>query len=219
MPEDKKTQLPTLISVLALFVAVLLVIFFIVPKTSELKVKSTEVAAKRQELELGKKKVVAIREAIKLIASAKKEVDALNVSIPRSPSADEALVQIQEMAAQAQVTIMSASVGSTSDGYQSIPVTISGSYLNILSFLEKMLENLRPVKISGFTLASEREMSQVTLSVNLEFPYLEQVKDKAVGEEGEAAPADIGEGEQQDYTEDFKENAEETGSVEEESGN
>ena len=58
MEEDKtKSQLPALIGVLGLLVSILLVIFFIVPKTSEIKTLANEVAAKEQELELGKQKV------------------------------------------------------------------------------------------------------------------------------------------------------------------
>lgn len=173
MPEDKpKSQIPTLISVLSLLVALLLVIFFIVPKTSEIQAKSSEVLNKKQELELGKQKVAAIREAVKLISSAKREVDTLNVSVPQTPSADEALVQIQEMASKSETTISEATVGSASEGYQELTATISGSYPNLLSFLEKMQNNLRPVKLTSFNVLYNEESGDIIMSVNLLFPYL-----------------------------------------------
>ncbi len=177
MPEDKeKSQLPTLISVLALLIAVLLVIFFIVPKTSEIQSLSTEIAQKKQELELGKQKVIAIREAVKLIASAKKDVDALNVSIPQTPSADEALVQIQEIAQQSEVKIIESTVGSATNGYQELTATITGSYQNIISFLDKAQNNLRPIKMSSLNIFYNEEMGEITTSMNLMFPYLEEIE-------------------------------------------
>ena len=188
MPEDKaKSQLPTLISILALLVAVLLVIFLIVPKTSEIQGKSSEVLSKKQELELGQQKIAAIREAVKLIASAKKEVNALNVSVPQTPSADEALVQIQEMASKSETTIAEATVGSASEGYQELTATISGSYPNLLLFLEKMQNNLRPVKLTSLNVLYNEESGDITMSLSLLFPYLESVSKEQGVEQGEAA--------------------------------
>jgi len=186
MPEDKpKSQIPTLISVVALLVALLLVIFYIVPKTSEIKTKSSEVIVKQQELELGKQKVEAIKTAVKLIATAKKEVDALDVSIPQTPSADEALVQIQAMASGSETTISEATVGSASDGFQEVTATISGSYTNLLSFLEKMQNNLRPVKVSSFNVLFDKESGDITMSLSLSFPYLEPVQEEQATTEGD----------------------------------
>jgi flagellar biogenesis protein FliO len=190
MPEDKeKSQLPTLISILSLFIALLLVIFFIVPKTSEIQAKSSEVLSKSQELELGKQKVVAIREAVKLIATAKKEVAALDVSIPQTPSADEALVQIQEMSSKSETTISEATVGSAAEGYQDLTATISGSYPNLLSFLEKIQNNLRPIKVDNLNMSINEESGDITMSLSMKFPYLEPAQEDEVAE-GEGSDAD-----------------------------
>ena len=174
MEEDKtKSQLPALIGVLGLLASILLVIFFIVPKTSEIKTLANEVAAKEQELELGKQKVAAIREAVKLIASAKKEVDALDVSIPKSPSADEALAQMQDIASQSEIKVVEATIGGASDGYQEITITMSGSYGNMVSFLDKMQNNLRPTKVKTINLFYNEETEEISMSLNLMFPYFD----------------------------------------------
>lgn len=174
MEEDKtKSQLPALIGVLGLLASILLVIFFIVPKTSEIKTLANEVAAKEQELELGKQKVAAIREAVKLITSAKKEVDTLNVSIPKSPSADEALAQMQDIASQSEIKVVEATVGGASDGYQEITITMSGSYSNMVSFLDKMQNNLRPTKVKTINLFYNEETEEISMSLNLMFPYFD----------------------------------------------
>lgn len=192
MPEDKeKSQLPTLVSILSLFVALLLVIFFIVPKTSEIQAKSSEVLSKTQELELGKQKVVAIREAVKLIATAKKEVGTLDVSIPQTPSADEALVQIQEMSSKSETTISEATVGSSAEGYQDLTATISGSYPNLLSFLEKIQNNLRPIKIDTLNMSVNEESGDITMSLGMKFPYLEPAQE-GQDVEGEGLGVDEG---------------------------
>lgn len=174
MEEDKtKSQLPALIGVLGLLASILLVIFFIVPKTSEIKTLANEVAAKEQELELGKQKVAAIREAVKLIASAKKEVETLNVSIPKSPSADEALAQMQDIASQSEIKVVEATVGGASDGYQEITITMSGSYSNMVSFLDKMQNNLRPIEVKTINLFYNEETEEISMSLNLMFPYFD----------------------------------------------
>ncbi len=174
MEEDKtKSQLPALIGVLGLLVSILLVIFFIVPKTSEIKTLANEVAAKEQELELGKQKVAAIKEAVKLIASAKKEVDALDVSIPKSPSADEALAQMQDIASQSEIKVVEATIGGASDGYQEITITMSGSYGNMVSFLDKIQNNLRPTEVKTINLFYNEETEEISMSLNLMFPYFD----------------------------------------------
>jgi hypothetical protein len=193
--EKPKSQIPTLIGVLALLVSILLIIFFVVPKTSEVKTLANEVAGKKQELELGKQKITAIREAIKLIASAKKEVDALNVSIPQAPSADEALAQIQAIASQSEVKIIETTIGSAADGYQEIAITMSGPYVNIVTYLDKMQNNLRPVKVNAFNLYYNEGTSDITMSIDLVFPYLSVSEEEGEGSGVEESSGDLGESE------------------------
>ena len=199
MEEEKtKSQIPMLIGVMSLLIAILLVIFFIVPKTSEVKTLANEVAVKKQELELGKQKVTAIREAVKLIASAKREIDTLDVSIPQTPSADEALAQVQTIASQSEVKIVETTIGSATDGYQEVTVTISGSYMNLVNYLDKMQNNLRPIKLNAFNLFYNETTSDITMSIDLVFPYLDTSEEE--GQKSNTEESSTGSGESEEVS-------------------
>jgi len=173
MTKKSKSQMPMLISILALLVALILIGFFIVPKTSEIKELSNEVAKKEQELELGKKKVASIREAIKLMAQAKNDIEKLNIAIPSNPNAEEALVQLQEIASKSGSVIIDSSVGDSNQSTQKIGLTLNGEYSQILDFLSKLKSNMRPVEISNYSMVSNEDESIITASFNLEYPYLD----------------------------------------------
>jgi hypothetical protein len=174
MEKTKSSQAIILISVLALLVSLVLIIFYIVPSISSLQDLSGRVLSKQQELEAGKNKVDAIRRAVQTINSAKRDVETLGVAVPEGPSAESALVQLSSAASQAGISISSASIGQAEKGYQDISFSTSGKFENTLSFLEKIEKSLRPVKISDYTINSVEGSSDLSATFNFAFPYIEK---------------------------------------------
>jgi Tfp pilus assembly protein PilO len=174
MEKTKSLQVIVLISVLALLVSLILIIFYIVPNVSSLRDLSNQVLSKQQELEAGKSKVAAIRRAVQTINSAKRDVETLGIAIPSSPSPELALIQLSSAASQAGITITSASIGQAEKGYQNISFSTSGKFENTLSFLEKIEKNLRPVKINNYTINSVERSSDLSATFTFAFPYIEK---------------------------------------------
>lgn len=167
----KNSQFFILIVLLCLLLSLLAVIFLIVPHVSTLKNLSQKVAAKEQELTLGREKVQAIRNASILIKSAQRDIQLLGVAIPEKEKADEALVQVTSAASSAGISVQSAVISPSVNSAVSLTVSASGSYENTVSFIANLEKNLRPVKISDYSLASSSS-GQISSTFTISFPYL-----------------------------------------------
>jgi len=177
-----------LISVLALLASLAIVIFLVVPRISEMKELSNNVAAKEAELEAGKNKVAALRNAIQLIKTARRDMEILGIAVPVDKDIAEALVQVNANASNSGVVIEAISAAEGETGNISISATVLGSYEQVMGFLSNTEKSLRPIKIVDYNLISTE--GAVDATFNLLFPYLKEESSLA----GEGAKAAEGEG-------------------------
>ncbi len=176
-----------MISVLALLVSLGIVIFLVVPRVSEMKELSNSIAAKEAELEIGKNKVSALRNAVQLIKTARRDMEILGVALPPNKDIAEALVQTNANASNAGVVIQTISVGEGGAGNISVSATVSGSYEQVMGFLSNTEKNLRPMQVSDYSLVSSE--GAINATFNFLFPYLtletESPQGGEAGAEGE----------------------------------
>lgn len=168
-----KNQSLLLISVLALLASIVIVIVYVVPKITALKDLSNNVAIKQQELQDGKNKVEALKKATAIIKVARFEMETLGISIPAKENADEAVSQIADAAGKAGLDVESINSSSSQEGSLALVVTSSGSFGNVTGFIENIEKNLRPVRITDYTVASSGD-GKVDATINLSVPFLAQ---------------------------------------------
>lgn len=177
-------------AVLAMLLAILLGIFYIVPQISKVKKLSDTVASKEEDLNRGLEEVASIKEFALLMKTARSEIEKLGVSIPQEEKADEALLQAASAASVAGISVSGVSVdtqapqqsrgaeeGSTNDtalaGVVSLTVTTGGEYGKTIDFMKNLEKNLRPVTIKNVALSANGETSgNVDGSFVIEFPYV-----------------------------------------------
>jgi len=172
-----------LIGVLALLASLAIIIFLIVPRVSEMRDLSNNIAAKEAELEIGKKKVSSLRSAVQLIKTARRDMEILGVAVPADKDIAEALVQVNANASNSGVVIDAISTSGGEAGNVSINASVKGSYEQIMGFLSNSEKNLRPIKIVDYNLVSTE--GTISATFNMLFPYLATKTE--VAQEGEAA--------------------------------
>lgn len=194
--EQKNKNQNSALAILAMLVAVLVVIFFIVPKVSAIKDFSNQAVQKESELASGQAKVAAAKQFATLIKTARADIEKLGVSIPTEEKADEAILQAASAASSAGIGITSVSV-SASDGTEnatktttategqaavkeaatggvlSLTIATRGNYTATVDFLKKMESNLRPITLKNLSVASSVDSgSDVDGNFTLDFPYV-----------------------------------------------
>lgn len=200
MEKQKKNQNSAL-AVLAMLVAVLVVIFLIVPRVSAIKDLSNQIVDKESQLKQGQAQVDSVKQFAAILKTARADIAALGVAIPTEEKADEAVLQVASAASKAGVNVTSVSVSTTSaaapravaatqegaatdqaevtsatssasSGSLQVSVSIRGNYGATLDLLKKLEENLRPVTLKNLSIASNAESgSDVDSSFNLDFPF------------------------------------------------
>lgn len=168
----KNSQFFILAVLVSLLLSILAIIFIIVPNVSSLKDLSNRVAAKEQELILGREKVQAIKEASNVIKSAQRDIQLLGVAVPEKEKADEALVQVTTAATSAGITVDRVVISPTETNSVNFTVSANGSYTDTITFMANLEKNLRPAKISDYSLSSNSLGSQVNSTFTVSFPYL-----------------------------------------------
>lgn len=213
MEKTKKNQNSAL-AVLAMLVAIIVVIFFIVPRVSAIRDLSNQVAQRESELKSGQAKVEAVKQFAMILKTAKNDIDKLGVSIPTEERADEALLQAASAASSAGVGISSVAIAASSEQVQNetaqsgsgdqaqstvksgvLTLTISarGSYSAMLDYIKKLEENIRPVTIQNLSIASSADSSDVDGTFTLHFPFvegIEQTVDPNTNNESEVTSAE-----------------------------
>ena len=173
--QKKPSQIILLISVFSLLVAILLVIFVIVPKVSELKNVASDVEAKKQELEAGKSKVAATKKAIQTMSSAKRDLDLLGVAIPTQPDPEDALVQVSAAAGKAGVKLSSIAIsqGDTSKG-STLGLTFSalGNFDSTIALIDNLEKCLRPITVNDYAISNSENSGDLGSTFNLKLPYV-----------------------------------------------
>ncbi len=168
----KNSQFFVLLVLLCLLMSFLGIIFVIVPHVSTLKNLSQRVAAKEQELVLGEEKVAAVKDAATLIKSAQRDIQLLGVAIPEKQKADEALVQATTAASAAGISVQNVVISPSETSAIVLTLSASGSYQNTITFIADLEKNLRPVKITDYSLTSSSSGGQVNSTFTISFPYL-----------------------------------------------
>ena len=169
-----KSSILQLGAVLALLASFIIVITYLVPQISSIKDGSNRAAAKEQELEAGKKKIQTIKTAVQLIASAKKDIETLGISMPAKAKAEEAVVQVASAASQAGAAVKSITVGDTKGGKVLLSFSTEGKFDQYTTFLDNLEKNLRPMKISDYNMTlNQNDQSLVDSTFNIEFPYVD----------------------------------------------
>lgn len=182
---EKNNQTLNVAAVLSLLLGFLMFIFVILPKIQNIKQVSADIATKQSELKAGQEKVAALRQAVQLMTSAKKDLEILGVAIPASENAEEAFAQLAANSSASGLEIKSTGVSTgeaDSGGNLTLTITLSGKFENFKTFLENLEKNLRPVKITDYNMAYNAETTNIDTTFNLSFPYIAQ--EKAVTEEG-----------------------------------
>jgi len=202
--EKTKKNSNSALAVLAMLVAIIVVIFFIVPRVSSIRDLSNRVSQKELELKAGQAKVEAVKQFALVLKTAKNDIDKLGVSIPTEEKADEALLQATSAASSAGISISSVAIAATSesasaasteaatgtvqaDGAQNptksgvLTLTIStrGGYSAMLDYIKKLEENIRPVTIKSVAIASATDSSDVDGNFTLDFPFVEDISQSA----------------------------------------
>lgn len=174
MEKQKKSQISTYLSVLALLAAFILVITYIVPKITVLKDLSTQIVAKESELSAGKQKVEDLKKAAGLIKMARSQMETLQIAVPTKEKADEAVAQLSAASSQAGLSIQSITVGTSSGGIATLTVTTEGEFSNTVSFMSAVEQNLRPATFSDFSIASSQTDSVISATFNISIPYINE---------------------------------------------
>jgi len=187
---DKKTSPQTLLiaAALSLLVALVLIIAYMVPKINTLKDLNQTIVQKQQELDLGKQKVQAVRDAVQLLQQAKKEIEVLNIAMPTKEKAEESLLQVSEIASKQEIEITSATFAEdkTSGSQQlTMSLTTRGAYNKFVDFFNAVNTNLRPAVASGINFSPNEEKG-LEASFDLTFPYISPSADKSAAASGTA---------------------------------
>lgn len=189
MNKPSNTQKIILVSVVALLLSFFIIILYTVPRISNLKSLSTQVAAKEAELEAGLEEVRSVRSAVQLIKTAKSDMATLGIAIPDQEKAEEALAQLGANASSSQLQIKSIAIGAGEASNIGISISTSGSFDQTMTFLSNLEKNLRPIKIANYSLSATEDASLVEASFTLLFPFLppEPTTQSAENETGEGA--------------------------------
>jgi len=154
-----------------LFVALFVLILFLIPKINNIKDLSNQVAQKRAEYEMGLIRVAEAQKASDVIKQAKAESDLLSVALPDAPRAEDAIVSLSKAASDAGLQITSAEVINAQEGVLAVSLSTRGTFENTVSFLDKLKRNLRPTKIVELNFISN-DGGEINADYSLEFPYL-----------------------------------------------
>ena len=186
--QSKSSKIVT-ISVLALLIAILLVIFYVVPSISSLREQSNIASQKKSELELGRAKVKAIKDAINLINTSKDSIDKVSVALPSEPRTEEALVIISDAVANSGLALSNIAVAEIGSSDVKISFSTVGDFVKTQSLIAKLESSLRPVFFDDFEITALDETSDLNSTINVSFPYLSS-KEDAEGSADKSKPAD-----------------------------
>lgn len=173
---EKKTKLAITLSTILLFVALVVLILYLIPKVSQLKLLSNQVESKRVEYESGKLKIQNAELLQSMLGQYKKEAELLGIALPGSSKAEDALVELSEAARSVNLEIMSADV-SDEKGSLQVDFSTKGTYENQVNLLDKLKNNLRPVKVIEIEMA--KTDGNIVANLKLSFPYFSSLNNSS----------------------------------------
>jgi len=167
--DQEKSKFGILLSTVLFFIALVVLILFLIPRVSNLKILSNQVEAKRVEYETGKIKVMNAEDLKKYIEQSKGEANLLGVALPANSSAEDALLSLTAAAAAADLRVSGVEVQDDEKGNLLVSLSTRGTFENSVSLLDKLKNNLRPTKIVDFQMTKTDDDVLTNLSLNL--PY------------------------------------------------
>jgi Tfp pilus assembly protein PilO len=165
---EKKTKLAITLSTILLFVALVVLILYLIPRVSQLKLLSHQVESKRVEYESGKLKIQNAEALQSMLGQYKKEAELLGIALPGKSKAEDALVELSEAAKGSGLEIVSADV-SDEKGSLLVDLSTKGTYENQVGFLDKLKNNLRPIKVVEIEMTKIDD--KIVTNLKLNFPY------------------------------------------------
>lgn len=168
MTESKK-KISLVFATILLFAALVVLILYVIPKINQLKELSKQVQSKQIEYETGKAKVENATTLSSLISQYKQQANLLGVALPSTSKAEDALVELSSTADASGVSITSADVQSDNKGSLQVNLSIRGGYQSSVTFLGKLKDNIRPIKVINMTMT--KVDNDILTDFTLVFPY------------------------------------------------
>jgi Tfp pilus assembly protein PilO len=169
---EKKTKLAITFSTIILFVALFVLILYLIPKINQLKTLSNQVESKKVEYESGKLKIANADILKSMLGQYKKEADILGIALPSTAKAEDALVELSEATRLSGIELVSADV-SNQKGAVQVEIETKGTFENQVNFIDKLKSNLRPIKVVEINMS--KQDNTILGSFKLNFPYFTSV--------------------------------------------
>jgi len=166
---ERQHKIALFLSSILLFIALFVLILFVIPKLSQLRELSNRVQDKKIEYQQGVSDIQSIASLTGLINQYKQQADALKVALPASSEAEDALSQLDAICRISNLAITSADVQSDEKGNLIVDLSTKGSYESTISLLGKLKDNLRPVKISSLSMT--KADGEILSDFSLDFLY------------------------------------------------
>jgi Tfp pilus assembly protein PilO len=169
--EVKKTEQIGAIMVLVLVIIIALIYLVIKPQVAYLKENNIQAAAKKAEFNDKEKQINNLRSLETSLASISSEVQKLSIALPKKEKISELIVQVDAIAKGQGLTVNSiapsqanseelAVLGSSEEsteptiGQYAFTISVTGEYASLVSFLQNIEANLRPINIQKADFAS-----------------------------------------------------------------
>ena len=169
--EVKKTEQIGAIMVLVLVIIIALIYLVIKPQVAYLKENNIQAAAKKAEFNDKEKQINNLRSLETSLASISSEVQKLSIALPKKEKISELIVQVDAIAKGQGLTVNSiapsqanseelAVLGSSEEsteptiGQYAFTISVTGEYAGLVSFLQNIEANLRPINIQKADFAS-----------------------------------------------------------------
>ncbi|MBU4319920.1 MAG: type 4a pilus biogenesis protein PilO [Nitrospinae bacterium] len=169
----------------AVIIAILFVMFVYMPKTKEIKKLNTVISA--QENEIAKNKTIAAKLDILKVENDKliKELKELQEKLPEEEGVSTLIQQIAEIAAKADIDILTwkpeTKKAHPSGIVEEIPfsLTLAGTYHNLGSFFSSLTRLNRIVNVSDIQLGDPKaRKEEAALNISLKAITFSAVKEK-----------------------------------------
>lgn len=169
----------------AVIIAILFVVLVYMPKTKEVKILNADIS--KQENEIAKNKTKAAKLDILKIENDKliKELKELQEKLPEEEGVSSLIQQLSEMAAKADIDILTwkpeAKKAHPSGIVEEIPfsLTLAGTYHNLGSFFSSLTRLNRIVNVSDLQLGNPTvKKEEAALSISLKAATFSAVKEK-----------------------------------------
>jgi len=170
---DKKSKSAIIFATILLFVALVVLILYLLPKISQLKTLSNQVESKKIEYETGKLRIDNIAALNEMVGQYKRQAELLGIALPSSGRAEDALLELSSAASDSNLQVISAEVNPEGKGSLQVSISTRGTFENSVGFINKLKSNLRPIKV--LDLSMNKSDDEIITSLDLNFPFFVEV--------------------------------------------